>query len=72
MSTTTMSVIVEEEEADDIGSQAKTSDNQHQHWMRHLLRFEESLYRIEEDGEAQGHKEDTVDQRTERLSTLPL
>lgn len=67
----TMSVVVEEEQSHDVRSQSQASDNQDELRLRDLLRLHEALDGFEEDAHAQRHKEDAVDQRTQRFRALP-
>lgn len=59
-----MSVIVEEEESEDVRCEAKATDDKDQFRVGDLLRFDESLDRLEEDGETQGDEEDAIDEGT--------
>jgi hypothetical protein len=68
----TMAVIMEQEQANDIRRKTTAPHDQYQLRMRDLLRLEESLYRLEEDGKTQCNKENTVYERTQGLSSLPL
>lgn len=46
----TMSVVVEEEKAEDVRCESKTADDQHQFRIGDFLRLDESLDGFEEDG----------------------
>lgn len=56
-----MTVVVEEEETDNVGGKTETSYNQHKLRVADFLRLDETLDGLEEDGEAQGDEEDSVD-----------
>lgn len=67
-----MSVVVEEEETDDVGSKAKGPNNEDELWMRDILRLNKSLDGFKKNGQAKRHKKDTIDKGTKRFSALPL
>lgn len=67
-----VSMIVEEEETDDVGCEAERTDDEDELRVRDFLRFYKSLDRFEEDGEAERDKEDAVDKGSKRFSALPL
>jgi hypothetical protein len=60
----TVTVVVEEEETDDVGCEAARSDDKDDDWVRNVLWLDKSLDGFEEDGETQRDQEDTVDQGT--------
>jgi hypothetical protein len=60
----TVTVVVEEEENDDVGCEAARSDDKDDDWVRNVLWLDKSLDGFEEDGETQRDQEDTVDQGT--------
>ena len=72
VSTMAMAVVVEEEQAENVGCQTKTANDKYELGVGDLLGFDEALDRVKEDGEAEGDEEDAVHQRTEGLSALPL
>lgn len=51
MAAVTVTVVMEEEEADNVGKETAGTDNKDDHGMRDILRFDEALNRFEEDGE---------------------
>ena len=65
-------VVVEEEEAEDVGEQAEGADDADELWVLDGLGLDEAIDGLEEDGETQGDEEDAVDEGTEGLSALPL
>lgn len=67
-----MGVIVEEDQANDVGQKTKTTDNTDEFAVLHLLGFHQPLYSLEENRYAQGDQEDTIDEGTEGFGTLPL
>jgi hypothetical protein len=67
-----VSVVVEKEETDNVRGQAEASNNHDQLRMGDFLGLDKSLYGFEEDGEAEGDEEDSVDECTEGFGTLPL
>ena len=66
-----VSVVVEEEEADNVGGEAQTY-YQYKSGVADFLRFDKSLDGFEEDGETQSDKEDSVDKRSQGFGALPL
>ena len=61
MAVAAMTVVVEEEEADNVGGKTETPYNQHKLRVADFLRLDETLDSFKEDGEAQGDEEDSVD-----------
>lgn len=68
----TMSVIVEKEQAEDVGSEAEASDDKNKLGVTDFLRFDKTLDGLKKDGQTQSDEEDTVDQCTESFGTLKL
>lgn len=72
MPTVAMTMVMEEEEADDVRCESERSYDKNKFWMRNFLRFDESLDRFEKYREAESDKEDTVDKSTQCFRALPL
>ena len=68
----TMTVVVEEEETEDVGCEAKAAHDEDELGVGDFLRFDKSLDGFEEDGETECDEEDAIDQGTEGLGSLPL
>jgi hypothetical protein len=62
---------VEEEQPNNIARQSQTSNDHDQLWRRDLGRGYDPPNRLQRDRHAQRHKEDTVNERTEDLGSLP-
>lgn len=65
-----MSVVVEEEQAEDVGSEAEAADDEDKLGIANFLRLDKTLDSFKEDGQAEGDEEDTVDQCTKSLGSL--
>lgn len=64
MAAVAVSMIMEEEETEDVRCKAKAAYDKHQLRIGDFLRFDESLDCFEEDGKAQGDEEYAVDEGT--------
>lgn len=67
-----VTVVVEEEETDDVGQETAGTDDENDDGVGNVLRLDESLDSLEEDGETQRDKEDAVDEGTQGFRALPL
>ncbi len=59
-----MAVVMEEEEPDDVGQETAGTDDKNDNRVRNVLWLDKSLNGLEEDGETQRDKKDSVDQGT--------
>ena len=64
VSTMTVTVVVKEEEPDDVGCEPEGAHDENDLGLGDFLRLDESLDGFEEDGEAEGDEEDAVDEGT--------
>lgn len=71
VSTVGMAMVVEEQQANEVTSKTERADNNYQLGVGDLGDIDESLNGLHEDAEAKGKEEDTVDESTEDLCTLP-
>lgn len=67
-----VTVVVEEEEADNVGQEAARTDDEDDNRVGNVLRLDEALDGLEEDGETQRDKEDAVDEGAQGFRALPL
>lgn len=67
-----VSMVVEEEEADKVGGEAKAANNQNELGLRDFLRLNKALDGLQSNRNAKCYKEDTVDKRSKRFGALPL
>ena len=67
-----VSVVVEQEQAEDVGGKTEAADDQDELGLVDLLRLDETLNGFKEDGQAQGDEEDAVDEGSECFGALPL
>jgi hypothetical protein len=72
MATMAVTVVVEEEEADDVGEETARTDNEDDDGVGNFLWLDKSLDSLEEDGETERDEKDTVDEGTQSFCTLPL
>lgn len=64
MATVAVTVVVEEEETDNVGCETARTNDKDDERVRNVLWLDKSLNGFEEDGETQRDKEDSVDQGT--------
>lgn len=66
-----VSMVVEEEETNNVGCQSEGANDYNEARVLHLSHVDEALQRLHEDGEAERQQEHAVDQRTQDLGALP-
>ena len=66
-----MSVVVEEEESDNVRSEAQASYDDHYLGVGDFGDVDEALNGFHEDGEAESQEKDTIDEGSEHFGTLP-
>ena len=62
---------MKEKEADNVDNQPDDSNPKDENRIVQFLRVGEPLERLDENGEAEGHEKDGVDQGTQHLSSSP-
>ena len=67
-----VTVVVEEEMTDDVGQETARTDDEDNDRVGDVLRLDEALDSLEEDGETQRDKEDAVDEGAQGFRALPL
>ena len=67
-----VTVVVEEEETDNVGQEAARTDDEDDDRVGNVLRLDEALDGLEEDRETQRDKEDAVDEGPQGFRALPL
>jgi hypothetical protein len=72
MAVAAVGMVMEKDKTKNVRQQSSAPHEADQFRVLHLLRFHQSLYRFEEDGQAKSDEEYTVDERTERFGALPL
>lgn len=72
VSTVCVSVVVEEEEADNVGGQTETTDDQDELGLGDFLGLNEALDSFKRNRDTEGDKENTVDKGSQSFGALPL
>jgi hypothetical protein len=72
MSVATVRMVMEQDETKNVRQQSSAPHDADQLRVLDLLRFHQSLYRFEENGQAKSDEEYTVHEGTKGFGTLPL